>query len=87
MSDFENLTGQQKSLLQIKLDGFIEAAVQAARMCNIGISEALSLTMQALLREVAEHSIEPDKVAKICEAAFEETYRGESKPNFFPRIH
>lgn len=31
MSDFENLTDQQKFFLQVKQGGFIEAAVMAAR--------------------------------------------------------
>jgi ADP-ribosyl-[dinitrogen reductase] hydrolase len=43
MSGFENLTDQQKFLLQVKLDGFIEGAVLAARVHNVGVSEALSV--------------------------------------------
>jgi hypothetical protein len=41
MSDFNRLSDSQKSLLMIKLDGYIEAAVQAARLRNIGLLEAL----------------------------------------------
>lgn len=57
MSDFENLTDQQKFLLQVKLDGFIEGAVLAARVQNVGVSEALSLTTSALLREFSAHGV------------------------------
>lgn len=81
MSDFDNLSDRQKAFLQIKLDGFIEAAVQAARMQNVGISEALSLTMLAVAREVAAHAVKPEKAAEIWAAAIDKTYQNASEPN------
>ena len=53
MSDFDHLSDSHKTLLKIKLDGYIEAAVQAARIKNIGLFEALSLTAAAVVRELA----------------------------------
>lgn len=44
MSDFQTLTPQFQALLQIKLDGYIEACLLAARQQNIGLEEALQLT-------------------------------------------
>ena len=81
MSDFDNLSDHQKTLLRIKLDGFIEAAVQAARVKNIGASEALSLTMLALAREAAAHAIKREKAAAIWENAVDGTYCNSSETN------
>ncbi len=47
MSDFDRLSDSEKTLLKIKLDGYLEAAVQAARLRNIGLLEALSVTAAA----------------------------------------
>lgn len=43
MSDFERLNDQVMVLLQIKLDGLVEACVHAAHSQSIGVAEALSL--------------------------------------------
>lgn len=74
MSDFENLTDQQRFLLQVKLDGFIEAAVLAARTQSIGLSEALFLTTSALLREFAAHGVPRDKLIEAWGKAMESIY-------------
>jgi len=41
----------------IKLDGYIETAVQAARIKNIGLLDVLSLTTAAVVRELSAHSV------------------------------
>ena len=45
MSDFDRLSDSQKSLLMTKLDGYAEAAVQAARIRNIGLSQRAAETI------------------------------------------
>lgn len=57
MRDAELLTPQQRAILRLKLDGYIEACVQMARLHNIGLAEALELTSQALFREMATRSV------------------------------
>ena len=42
---------QAKALLNIKMDGYIEATVYAAKRLNLGLSEALFLSLLATLRE------------------------------------
>lgn len=74
MSDFENLTDQQKFFLQVKQDGFIEAAVMAARAQSIGLSEALSLTTFALLREFSAHGVPREKLIETWKKAMEPIY-------------
>lgn len=74
MSDFENLTDQQKFFLQVKLDGFIEAAVMAARAQSIGLSEALSLATSALLREFTAHGVPREKLIETWKKAMEPIY-------------
>jgi ADP-ribosyl-[dinitrogen reductase] hydrolase len=74
MSDFENLTDQQKFFLQVKQDGFIEAAVLAARAQSIGLSEALSLTTFALLREFSAHGVPREKLIETWRKAMEPIY-------------
>jgi len=74
MSDFENLTDQQKLFLQVKLDGFIEAAVMAARAQSIGLSEALSLATSALLREFSAHGVPREKLIEMWKKAMEPVY-------------
>lgn len=72
MSDFDNLPNNQRLRLQIILDGLIEAAVQAARVQNLGLSEALSLTLQAVLREAAARSLSRESIEAIWDHALEE---------------
>ena len=71
------------AVLQIKLDGFIEGAVQTARMQNVGISEALSLTMLAVVREVAAHAVKREKAAEIWAAA----HATQCRRSVGPRTH
>ena len=81
MSDFDNLSDHQKTVLRIKLDGFIEAAVQAAGFKNIGASEALSLTMLAVVREAAAQGIKRERVTEVWENAVDSTYCNASGTN------
>lgn len=74
MSDFDNLPDQQKFLLQVKLDGFIEGAVLAARVQNVGVSEALSLTTSALLREFSAHGVPRARLIETWNMAVERIY-------------
>ena len=64
-SDFDVLPDRQQTVLKIKLDGYIEAAVQAARARSIGAHEALSLTMVAVFREMAAHSLSRESAHEI----------------------
>ena len=73
-SDFDVLPDGQQTLLKIKLDGYIEAAVQASRARSIGAHEALSLTMVAVFREMAAHSLSRESAHEICVAAMDEVY-------------
>jgi hypothetical protein len=75
MSDFDHLDNSQKTLLRIKLDGYIEAAVQAARMRNIGLQESLTLTAAAVAREVAAYSLQREKANEIWAAAVDQIYQ------------
>jgi len=74
MSDVGVLPARQQTLLTIKLDGFIEAAVQAAHARKIGVHEALSLTMAAVFREMAAHSLSRERAQEICVAALDQVY-------------
>ncbi len=69
MNDFKNLNKQRQTLLKIKIDGYIEAAILAAKTNNIGLSEAVVLTTQGLIREMASQSIEKDRARFLLEAA------------------
>lgn len=72
--DFENLSDRQKFLLQIKLDGHIEAAVMAARSQNIALSEALTLATFALLREFSAHSVPREELIETWKKAMVPIY-------------
>ena len=61
MRYFQNLPDRKKFLLLVKLGGFIEGAVLAARVQNVGLSEARFLTTSALRRESAAHDVPRDK--------------------------
>ncbi len=74
MSDFHHLSDSRKSLLMIKLDGYIEAAVHAARIKNIGLLEALSLTTAAVIRELSAYSVQREKANEIWAAAIDQIY-------------
>lgn len=68
-SDFDKLTGQEKFLLEAKLDGFIEATVLTARARGIGLSEALSLVTSSLLREFAAQGIPREELIETWKKA------------------
>jgi hypothetical protein len=74
MSDFDHLSDSEKTLLKIKLDGYVEAAVQAARLRNVGLLEALSLTATAVVREVAAYSLNCEDANEIWSAAIVQVY-------------
>nr|WP_321251730.1 hypothetical protein [uncultured Ruegeria sp.] len=74
MNDFKNLNKQRQTLLKIKIDGYIEAAILAAKTNNIGLSEAVFLTTQGLIREMAAQSIENDKARLLMDAAFKSAF-------------
>lgn len=69
MSDFKNLAPVAQASIQVKLDGFIEAAIHTCRAGNIGLTEALDLTIRAVLREIAAHKFDPGLTEKIWIAA------------------
>jgi hypothetical protein len=70
MSDFELLNDQAKAVLQIKLDGHVEACVHAADSLNIGVAEALRLAATAFIREFAARGFDRNStVAVLCSAA------------------
>lgn len=73
-SDFDVLPDHQQTLLKIKLDGYIEAAVQAARARSIGAHEALFLTMVAVFRETTAHSLSRESAHEICVVAMDQVY-------------
>lgn len=69
MSDFMNLSAVHQASVQVKLDGFIEGCFHVSRAYNIGLTEALDLTLRALLRELAAHKFDPDLANEIWLAA------------------
>ncbi|SDL48288.1 inositol monophosphatase family protein [Aliiruegeria lutimaris] len=83
MSDLEALSDKQKFLLVVKLDGYVEAAVSAARAQNIGMSEALSLTTTAVLREFAAHGVPREKLIEIWTKAMQPIY----SPSELKKLH
>ncbi len=74
MNDFKNLNKQRQTLLKIKIDGYIEAAILAAKTNNIGLSEAVVLTTQGLIREMAAQSIEKDRARILLNAALKSAF-------------
>jgi hypothetical protein len=74
MSDFDRLSDSQKTLLLIKLDGYVEAAVQAARIRSIGLQESLTLTAAAFVRELAAYSLKREDANEILAAAIGQIY-------------
>ncbi len=80
MSDLGFLPDHQQTLLKIKMDGHIEAAVQAAQSRKIGLQEALSLTIAAVLREMAAHSFSREASNRIWVAALNLIYREVEEP-------
>lgn len=73
-NDLAGPSDQQRLLLIIKLDGFIEAAVMAARAQNVRLSEALSLATTALLREFAAHEVAREQLIEIWKDAMQPIY-------------
>lgn len=69
MSDFEHLSSQHKALLNIKMDGYIEASVAAARRLNLGVSEALLLCLLATLREFRAYGMGCDRAIQMWDQA------------------
>ena len=65
MSDLKALSPQLQTMLQIKLDGYIEACVLAARQQNIGFRETMQITMPALIRELAAHGHDPAQARRL----------------------
>jgi len=74
MSDFERLNDQQKALLQIKLDGHIEACILAAHQLQIGITQAVNLAALAFLREVSARQFDRTASEAILVNAVNQTY-------------
>jgi hypothetical protein len=74
MSDFDRLNDQAKTLLQIKLDGHVEACVHAAHSQSIGVAEALNLTAVAVMREFAARGFDRTTTAAILDAALSQTH-------------
>lgn len=81
MSDFKNLAPVAQASVQVKLDGFIEAAIHTCRAFNIGLTEALDLTIRALLREIAAHKFDPDMAEELWTAASSELLLRPSQSN------
>lgn len=69
MSDFKNLAPVAQASVQVKLDGFIEACILTSRAFNIGLTEALNLTIRALLREIVAHKLSSDIAEELWIAA------------------
>ncbi len=82
MSDFENLNPQQRAVLNIKLDGHVEAAVAAARHLNLGLEEALSRCLLATQREFRAYGIDYDKAREMWDQAAAQVY---PPPSIVPR--
>lgn len=74
MSDFQKLSDQNRSILQIKLDGHIEACIQAAQIYSIGLSEALDLMLVAALREFRARQYDRSTVTAVFEQAADQTH-------------
>ena len=74
MSDFERLNDQQKALLQIKLDGHIEACILAALQLGIGLAEAINLAALAFLRDVSARQFDRVAASALLDNAVNETY-------------
>jgi hypothetical protein len=74
MSDFERLSEPGKTLLQIKLDGHVEACVHAASSLNIGSEEALCLTATALMREFSARGFDRSATKAVVAAALDKTF-------------
>lgn len=84
-SDFQTLTPQLQTLLQIKLDGYIEACLLAARQQNIGLEEALQLTCRALLREFVAYGRGRDVTRALLLQAWQQAYQEPAAPEA-PRL-
>jgi hypothetical protein len=76
-SDYERLSAQQKAVLNIKLDGHIEASVAAARALNLGLSECLRLSLRATVRELKAHGIDANAAFELWSEASAEVYERE----------
>lgn len=74
MSDFERPSGQNKAMLQIMMDGHVEACVHAAEHMNIGIGEAMDLAAMAILREFAARQFDRAATSGILDDALDQTY-------------
>lgn len=74
MSDFERLNDQAKALLQIKLDGHVEACIHAAHSQSIGVCEALSLATAAFMREFSARGFDRTATAAILDVVLNQTY-------------
>ncbi len=69
MSDLSNLSKQRQTILQVKIDGYIEAAMHASKANNLGLSEALSIAAKALVREMAGQGMDQEKARSILMSA------------------
>ncbi len=71
MSDLSNLSKQRQTILQVKIDGHIEAAMHASKANNIGLVEAMSLASRALVREMVATGIDRVKARSILMSALQ----------------
>jgi hypothetical protein len=79
MTDFDCLSYRHQMLLKIKLDAYIEAAVQAAHKRNIGLQESLSLMTVAVVRDLAAYSLSRERANEILAAAVGQVYEDAQK--------
>lgn len=75
MSDFNRLSAQAQSLLWIKLDGLIEACVQASTTQGLGVSEALDLMLRAVMRELQARQCDRAQAEALVFAVMDRTWR------------
>jgi hypothetical protein len=74
MSDFGRLNDPARTILQIKLDGHVEACVHAAHSQCIGMTEALSLVAVAVMRAFAARGLDRTATTAILDAASSQTH-------------
>ena len=86
MPDLKNLTPIVQTSVQVKLDGFIEACILTCRAFNIGLTEALDLTIRALLREFAAHKFNPDLAEELWTAAASELLQARTEADL-PKLN
>lgn len=72
-SEFNRLPKHKRTILSLKIDGFVEAAILHARAYGIGATEGIELVISALLREANALDVDRNRMREVYFRALQKT--------------